>query len=59
MGTDDKVGHKAQEVKGGVKEGFGKLTDNERLEAEGKAEKFSGKAKQAADDVVDAVKNDD
>ncbi len=53
MSMDDKARHKGEEVKGNVKEGLGKLTDNDRLEAEGKAEKWAGKAKGAVDDAVD------
>jgi len=53
MGTDDKARHKGEELKGSIKEGVGKVTDNESLEAEGKGEKWSGKVKGAVDDVVD------
>ncbi len=53
MSMDDKARHKGEEVKGSVKEGWGKLTDNESLEAEGKGEKWAGKAKGAVDDAVD------
>ena len=58
MSMDDKARHKGEEVKGSVKEGLGKLTDNERLEAEGKGEKWAGKAKGAVDDAVDALTDD-
>jgi uncharacterized protein YjbJ (UPF0337 family) len=51
----DKVEHKGEEVAGKVKEEFGDATDNERLEAEGQADQSSAKAKQAGDDVVDAL----
>jgi uncharacterized protein YjbJ (UPF0337 family) len=53
MSMDDKARHKGEEVKGSVKEGWGKLTDNKNLEAEGKAEKWAGKAKGAVDEAVD------
>lgn len=59
MSMDDKARHKGEELKGSVKEGLGKLTDNEKLEAEGKAEKWAGKTKGAVDDVVDALTDDD
>lgn len=59
MSMDDKARHKGEELKGSVKEGLGKLTDNEKLEAEGKAEKWAGKAKGAVDDVVDALTDDE
>ena len=38
MGADDKFSNAAQEAAGKVKEGLGKVTDNARLEAEGKAD---------------------
>ena len=37
MSMLDKARHKGEEVKGKVKESYGKLTDNESLETEGKA----------------------
>jgi uncharacterized protein YjbJ (UPF0337 family) len=58
MSKGDKARHKGEELKGTVKEGLGKLTDNEKLEAEGKAEKWAGKAKGAVDDTVDALTDD-
>jgi uncharacterized protein YjbJ (UPF0337 family) len=50
---DDKTRHKGEELKGSVKEDWGKLTDNQSLEAEGKTEKWAGKAKGAVDEAVD------
>ncbi|WP_428390197.1 CsbD family protein [Lichenicoccus sp.] len=54
------VGH---QVKGAVKQGAGKVTGNERLEAEGVAEKTGGKVqegvgkgKDAVRDVTDSIK---
>ena len=58
MSMNDKAEHKGEELKGSVKEGFGKLTDNDSLEAEGKAEKWSGKAKGAVDEAVDDLTDD-
>lgn len=57
MGIDDKVKNAAQEAKGKIKEGFGDLTDNPRLEAEGKADQAAANVKQAGEDVKDAFKN--
>ena len=37
MGLGDKIGNAAEEGTGKAKEGIGKATDNERLEAEGQA----------------------
>lgn len=54
MGLDDKIKHKAEEAAGKVKEEFGDMTDNERLEAEGKLDQGKAKLKQAGDDVKDA-----
>jgi uncharacterized protein YjbJ (UPF0337 family) len=54
MSFTDKVEHKAEELKGAAKEKFGDVTDNERLQAEGAAERAAAKAKQAGDHVKDA-----
>ena len=47
----------AQKAEGAVKDAFGKLTGNEKLQAEGKADKAAGSARQAAGDVKDAAGN--
>ncbi|MGI5245731.1 CsbD family protein [Dactylosporangium sp. CA-139066] len=57
MSFTDKVEHKAEELKGATKEKYGDATDNERLEAEGAAERTGAKAKQAGDHVKDAGRN--
>jgi uncharacterized protein YjbJ (UPF0337 family) len=57
MAFDDKVDNKAEEYGGKVKEGVGKATDDERLEAEGKTDQSSSKLKQAVEDVKDAFKS--
>jgi len=56
MGIDDKVKNAAQEAKGRMKEGLGDLTDNPRLEAEGKTDQAAANVKQAGEDVKDAFK---
>jgi uncharacterized protein YjbJ (UPF0337 family) len=63
MGFDDKIGNKAEEAAGKVKEEVGDATGNERLEAEGQADQSEANVKQAgeklkdaADDVKDAFK---
>ena len=56
MGLDDKISHAAEDAKGKVKEGAGKATDNERLEAEGHADQASALVKKAGEDVKDAFK---
>ena len=45
----------AQEVGGKIKEGVGDLTDNERLEAEGKADQMAAKGKEAVEDVKEGA----
>lgn len=56
MGADDKIRNAAEEAGGKVKEGLGKATDNERLEAEGKADQVSADIKQAGEKVKDVFK---
>ncbi|MCA0251080.1 MAG: CsbD family protein [Actinobacteria bacterium] len=55
MGIDDKVKNAAQDVAGKVKEGVGHLTDNERLEAEGKIDQAAAAAKKNVEKAKDAV----
>ncbi|MEV4637713.1 CsbD family protein [Actinoplanes sp. NPDC049548] len=57
MGTDDKIDNKAEELGGKVKEGVGRATDDEKLEAEGKADQSSSKLKQAGENIKDAFKS--
>ena len=47
---------KVEEMKGWAKEGFGKATDNERMESEGKAEKLGAQGKQKVKEGIDKVK---
>ncbi|MBB1511485.1 CsbD family protein [Tessaracoccus sp. MC1627] len=56
MGIDDKISNAAQEAAGKVKEGVGKATDNERLEAEGHADQAAADVKQAGEKIKDAFK---
>ena len=57
MGLDDKVDNKSEELGGKVKEGVGKATDDESLEAEGKTDQSKSKLKQGVEDVKDAFKS--
>ncbi len=57
MAFDDKVDNESEELGGKVKEGVGKATDDERLEAEGKADQTSSKVKQAGENIKDAFKS--
>ena len=47
----------AQKIEGSIKDTIGSLTGNEKLQAEGKADKAAGAAHQAAGDVKDAAGN--
>ncbi|PYE46359.1 uncharacterized protein YjbJ (UPF0337 family) [Rhizobium sp. PP-F2F-G20b] len=57
MGSiSDKVSGLANEAAGNVKQGVGKMTDNERLQAEGKAQEVKGEFQQASGKAKDTVK---
>jgi uncharacterized protein YjbJ (UPF0337 family) len=56
MGADDKVSNAAKDVKGKIKEGVGKVTDNERLEAEGERDQVEADLRKAGENVKDAFK---
>ena len=56
MGIEDKTSNQAEDLKGKVKESTGKLTDDESLEAEGKADQSKSSLKQAGENVKDAFK---
>ncbi|MFG6446500.1 CsbD family protein [Microbacterium sp. P07] len=56
MGLDDKIRNAAEDIAGKAKETIGKATNNERLEAEGKADQVKADAKKAGEDVKDAFK---
>ncbi|MEC3949752.1 CsbD family protein [Sphingobium sp. HWE2-09] len=51
----DKLKAAANKAAGAVKEGVGKATDNERLEAEGKAQKLKGTGQDVAGSVKGAL----
>lgn len=55
MGLDDKIKNAAQDIAGKAKEAVGKATDNERLEAEGKADQAKADVKKAGENVKDAL----
>jgi uncharacterized protein YjbJ (UPF0337 family) len=55
MGYTDKARNEAEELKGKGKEWVGDKTDNEQLEAEGKADQLSARTKQAGEHVKDAA----
>ena len=55
MGLGDKIQNAGEEAAGKVKETTGRATDNESLEAEGKADQASANIKQAGEKAKDAV----
>ncbi|MER7165354.1 CsbD family protein [Micromonospora sp. NPDC000207] len=57
MGFDDKVENTGQNASGKLKEGAGRVTDNERLEAEGRSDQAGAKLKQAGEKIKDAFKS--
>mgnify|MGYP001807740638 CR=1 FL=1 len=57
MGLDDKIRNAAEDIAGKAKEGIGKATGNEKLEAEGKADQAKADAKKAGENVKDAFKH--
>jgi uncharacterized protein YjbJ (UPF0337 family) len=56
MSTADKVKNTAQTAKGKVKEGAGKATGNDSLEAEGHADQAKGDLKNAGEKAKDAFR---
>ncbi|TDB73902.1 CsbD family protein [Micromonospora sp. KC723] len=57
MGFDEKVGNATENTAGKMKEGVGRATDNERLEAEGRTEQTGANLKQAVEKIKDAFKS--
>jgi uncharacterized protein YjbJ (UPF0337 family) len=57
MGTDDKIDAKSDQVKGQVKEGVGRATDDPELEAEGHGDQAKGNLKQAGEKIKDVFKS--
>lgn len=57
IGEIDMATGKADELKGRVKEAAGALTDDPRLKREGQLDQTIGKVKQAAEKMIDKVKD--
>ena len=57
MGLGDKMENMKDDLVGKGKEGTGKVTDNERLEAEGRVEQSEADLRQAGEKVKDSFKN--
>ncbi|MEV8150854.1 CsbD family protein [Arthrobacter sp. NPDC080073] len=58
MGADDKIQNAGEKLAGKSKEAAGKVTGNERLEAEGKMDQTKSDLKTAGEKVKDAFKKD-
>lgn len=56
MGIGDKIENKAEEMKGEVKEGYGKATNDPEYQAEGKADQAKANIKQAGEKLKDTAK---
>lgn len=54
MGIGDKIRNAAQDAAGKLKEGTGKVFDDEEMEAEGKVDQVSADVRQAGENVEDA-----
>ncbi|WP_269514423.1 CsbD family protein [Brevundimonas subvibrioides] len=59
MADHDRVEGAAKNVGGKIKEGFGNLTGDEKLKAEGKAEQVEGKVQNAVGGVKDSLREND
>jgi uncharacterized protein YjbJ (UPF0337 family) len=56
MSAEDKAKNTAETAKGKAKEGLGKATGNESLEAEGRADQAKGDLKQSGEKIKDVFK---
>jgi uncharacterized protein YjbJ (UPF0337 family) len=57
MGLDDKIENAAEKLSGKAKEGAGRATDDERLEAEGRGDQSKADLKDAGEKIKDAFKH--
>ena len=53
---DDRVKGSAQNLKGKVKEGFGRAVGDSKMETEGKADQVAGKVRNAVGGIKDAFR---
>ena len=53
--SDEKIKAKLDQVKGGIKQVVGKVTENKKLEAEGMVEKTIAKGKEVVDDIKEGT----
>ncbi|MBQ1049513.1 CsbD family protein [Micromonospora sp. C51] len=56
MGVEDKFNNTAEDTGGKIKEGVGRATDDERLEAEGRGDQMRANLKQAGEKIKDAFR---
>jgi len=54
VGTDDKIDNKMEELGGKAKEGVGRATGDEELQAQGEGDQAKGNLKQAGEKIKDA-----
>ncbi|GGK42578.1 hypothetical protein GCM10010124_39300 [Pilimelia terevasa] len=59
MGITDRMGDKAEELKGAAKEKIGEVSGDRSMQAEGMAEKVKGKTGQAVEDIKDMARGRD
>ncbi len=57
MSTTDKIKGLANEAAGNIKQGVGKATGNENLQAEGQAQELKGEAQKAKGDVKEGAQH--
>ncbi|KQU28016.1 CsbD family protein [Rhodococcus sp. BP-349] len=57
MGLDDKIGNKAEDLKGKGKEAAGDATGDQDLKAEGQGDQTSAAVKDGVEKVKDAASN--
>lgn len=57
MGAGEKMEAGWDKAKGNVKEGVGDMTDNKKMEAEGKMDQAKGEMKETKEDVKEAFDN--
>lgn len=59
MADHDRIEGAAKNVGGKIKEGFGNLTGDEKLKAEGKADQVEGKVQNTVGGVKDSLRDND
>jgi uncharacterized protein YjbJ (UPF0337 family) len=57
MGIDDKLDNAAEDLRGKAKEGVGRATGDEELEAQGRGDQAKSDVKQAGEKIKDAFKH--